>query len=351
MAVEVLRRGIIHQVRHDLESFYWLLLWLVLRHTKHRGVDTYHQLRALFDHATDQICAQMKKGWFGNEVEVIGNPPLTKLLDAFSLLCADNSGMRNSIPPHQPLTYDRVLRLFDDSLARTDWPEGDAAIPFKPGVLLDKTHLERKSTWFTTEDSPGSQERPGPLSLQPALATLFASAAPGHGGSDGAARLAWTAGRSARADGYPPRTPERTANSRLRHPIQPLSTLPRYRSDAGSPSPSLRSRRGSSAASRMQPPTRLPRAPLPSPAFSSLIDRAEVHMQAGSGEDSQSSGSSRPMPSESSNAKRSGRKRSHEELAMNDEAPEKEPSKRSRTHSGQTVPSLKALGKRRMDGR
>ncbi|KZT63176.1 hypothetical protein DAEQUDRAFT_185170 [Daedalea quercina L-15889] len=302
MAVEVLRRGIIHQARHDLESFYWLLLWLIFRHTKHSGVDTYQRRsdRQPASYQTSRrfltpMCGQL---WHGN-----------------------------SIPPRQPLTYDSVLRLFDDSLARPDWPERDAAIPFKPGVLSDKAHHTRKSTWFSTADLRDFHNQRGSnlLSLQPAPSTLFAlAAAPEHGGSDGAARLAWTAGRSARADGYPPRTPQRTAHSRLPHPIERLSTLPRYRSDADSPSPSLRSRRGSSAASRMQ---------------------------AHSGEDSQSSGSSHPMPSESSNAKRSGRKRSHEELAMNGEAPEKEPSKRSRTHSGQTVPSLKALGKRRMDRR
>lgn len=59
MAVEVLqRRLVIHEARHDLESFYWLLLWLVLRHTRLSDYDVHGTLKDLFDHVKEEKCAQ-----------------------------------------------------------------------------------------------------------------------------------------------------------------------------------------------------------------------------------------------------------------------------------------------------
>ncbi|KZT63174.1 hypothetical protein DAEQUDRAFT_185188 [Daedalea quercina L-15889] len=107
------------------------------------------------------------------------------------------------------------------------------------------------------------------------------------------------------------------------------------------------------AARSSTPPT--PDSPTPSvrrrPVSSrfSEMDLPPTSDRPSSPEDLQSSGSSHSRQGEGSTAKRSGRKRSREELIANDNEPEAEPSKRSRTHSGQ-FPSLKALGKRRMKG-
>lgn len=52
------RRLVIHEARHDLESFYWLLLWLVLRHTRLSDYDVHGTLKDLFDHVKEEKCAQ-----------------------------------------------------------------------------------------------------------------------------------------------------------------------------------------------------------------------------------------------------------------------------------------------------
>ncbi|KAJ7497689.1 hypothetical protein FB451DRAFT_955550, partial [Mycena latifolia] len=37
-----------HEVKHDLESFYYLLIWLVLRHTDHQHPDAEYVLPGVF---------------------------------------------------------------------------------------------------------------------------------------------------------------------------------------------------------------------------------------------------------------------------------------------------------------
>lgn len=46
MAMEVIFfAGTIHDVRHDLETFFWLLVWVLLRHTNHEHEEGRHAVR------------------------------------------------------------------------------------------------------------------------------------------------------------------------------------------------------------------------------------------------------------------------------------------------------------------
>ena len=210
MAVEVLRRGIIHQVRHDLESFYWLLIWLVLRHMKTSVVDPHNKLKTLFDQAADDDCVDTKRGWLGKEFSVDNNPPLNCLLEKFSDLCADNSHVKASRPAPVPLTYKLVLDLFDEVLKRDDWPLNDAAIPFK--LATHQNQPRQKSTWLSVQESNALRAQRG-FNAPPVVRP--------RGLSDGDLLLRRAAERSAQSGGDPPPTPQSAATPPP--PVEPWS--------------------------------------------------------------------------------------------------------------------------------
>ncbi|KAH9915730.1 uncharacterized protein B0H18DRAFT_1215343 [Fomitopsis serialis] len=127
MAVEIIEGGVVHEVRHDLESFFWLLLWLVLRHTDHDAGPRGCEL--IFDGDTDTECKFKKAAYLDEEVGVFvhGNEPLCMLLEEFRDLCSNNH-WRKSQPP-VPLTYDSVLDVFKKALDM-EWPSDDKALPY-----------------------------------------------------------------------------------------------------------------------------------------------------------------------------------------------------------------------------
>ena len=154
MAVEVHRHNTSHEVRHDLESFFWVLIWLVLRHTKNSASDPLSQLKALFDQADKDTCIILKRGWLGKEFTMDGNPPLNHFLETFSDLCMDNLNIKVLQPALNPLTYSLVLNLFDGVLKCNDWPLDDAPTLLQPASkkhihikrVLSNVELSRKLT-------------------------------------------------------------------------------------------------------------------------------------------------------------------------------------------------------------
>ncbi|EPT03319.1 hypothetical protein FOMPIDRAFT_1046874 [Fomitopsis schrenkii] len=80
-AVDLLSRGeVVHEVRHDLESFFWLLIWILLRHT-----------------------------YLG-----------TRRVE-FALACKNNCRI-DDVEPSDPLTHEKVLGIFERALALEAWP-------------------------------------------------------------------------------------------------------------------------------------------------------------------------------------------------------------------------------------
>ena len=157
MSVEVLHGKVIHQVRHDLESFFWLLLWIVLRYTDHRNRDAYLWLRTLFDQESELECANAKRGFLGSGFDIRGNEPLTYLVQEFSELCEENLKANRRAKGGQQshlLTYDSVLSLLDEVIARDDWPVDDEAIPFLPADSNQRVHVAQPtSDWRSSRDS------------------------------------------------------------------------------------------------------------------------------------------------------------------------------------------------------
>lgn len=119
-----------HEVRHDLESFFWLLIWLVLRHTTHNDAQGNLACSSLFDGDTDAICASRKSDFLARRkrLAVRGNEPLSQLINEYRKLCKYND---SSLSKFKPLTYARVLHLFKKALDSKDWPKNDdRARPF-----------------------------------------------------------------------------------------------------------------------------------------------------------------------------------------------------------------------------
>ncbi|KAH9836363.1 uncharacterized protein C8Q71DRAFT_79812, partial [Rhodofomes roseus] len=131
MAIQVLdeHTRVPHEVHYDLESFYWLLVWIILRHTTYSHLDDEDAWHRLFD-ATLYQGRALKKEWLSNEdtVYIESNEPLTNLLDGFRVLCK-----RSNDNPDMRLTHEEVLGLFDEALADRDaWPRNDRARPWVP---------------------------------------------------------------------------------------------------------------------------------------------------------------------------------------------------------------------------
>ncbi|OBZ70715.1 hypothetical protein A0H81_09148 [Grifola frondosa] len=129
LAIRILKSqgDVIHQVNHDLESFYWVLIWIVLRHTAHNDPEGKLARDSLFK--AGQYAgrvALMKLGWLTEDSVIVeGNPPLSVLLRDFTRLCLKQFIRSKNDQDGDPLTYEAVLKIFDDALASDGWPEND----------------------------------------------------------------------------------------------------------------------------------------------------------------------------------------------------------------------------------
>ncbi|RPD54999.1 hypothetical protein L226DRAFT_424930, partial [Lentinus tigrinus ALCF2SS1-7] len=129
LAIQLLEEaGVPHEIFHDLESFYWVLLWVILRHMEHN-----HRLRqmASADIFRDGSAAvALKLVWLRNEscLVITDNVPLTALHDKFKGLLA-RSVYRHKGEENE-LTYEAVEKLFVEALNDNRWPKDDAAKPF-----------------------------------------------------------------------------------------------------------------------------------------------------------------------------------------------------------------------------
>ncbi|KZT63100.1 hypothetical protein DAEQUDRAFT_760642 [Daedalea quercina L-15889] len=162
MAVEILMRSdITHEVRHDLESFFWLLTWMLLRHAKHEHVDGIHACQELFGGEKGKQCG-VKRLWWLAEPKVLtieNHAPLNHLLKEFRRLCRENQ-FKDSLPEH-PMTHDQVLRIFNDALAMEGWPEDDAAHEYqRPYNAKDQEELDALGTLRETSSLEPSGEVP-----------------------------------------------------------------------------------------------------------------------------------------------------------------------------------------------
>lgn len=121
-----------HDVHHDLESVYWLLVWMVLRHARYLHIWGAKAERTLFGGADHTFYASMKAVWLDMPPATVwGNAPLTRLLGRFAdAVRASNRGVPDSKGAREAvhLTHAGVLKLLDEALESDDWPEDDFAL-------------------------------------------------------------------------------------------------------------------------------------------------------------------------------------------------------------------------------
>ncbi|KAI1792404.1 hypothetical protein LXA43DRAFT_1093639 [Ganoderma leucocontextum] len=125
-AIELLERpGTKHEVHHDLESFLWVLLWIVLHHTDHTHPGGSKASSLIFADI-GWTRATLKRGYLFDETSSAGvrnNDPLSQLITGFKRLAHRSVGYRGI--RGELMTHDEVLEIFDVALARTDWPPTD----------------------------------------------------------------------------------------------------------------------------------------------------------------------------------------------------------------------------------
>ena len=173
MAIEILETHVAHDVRHDLESFFWLLLWVVLRYTATTCLPPHEIYVTVFGAQTDGASAVVKSGFLIKNMnwEVKDNRPLTTLVQKYKKLCS--MSMQRSLEPEgrvEPLTYEAVLALFDEALADPDWPQDDHALPFKMPTATVTSATQGGSQAGNSRGGEKRREAPGdvdPLSLPP----------------------------------------------------------------------------------------------------------------------------------------------------------------------------------------
>ncbi|KAJ7172043.1 hypothetical protein C8R46DRAFT_136790 [Mycena filopes] len=146
VAIELLENeNLRHEAWHDLESFYWLLIWIILRYTHHAHDDGPAACHNLFDAAKP---AGAKRQWLSG-LTPLADPtsPLYKLTARLRLLVEKQNPAvskrdevempidfeRGPPPPVYRITHADMKRLaFDFVIAQAEWDtfEGDAAVPY-----------------------------------------------------------------------------------------------------------------------------------------------------------------------------------------------------------------------------
>ncbi|KAH9913242.1 uncharacterized protein B0H18DRAFT_1126447 [Fomitopsis serialis] len=175
-AIELLHKtaDVLHRVHHDLESFYWVILWIVVRHTDHEHPEGAALCSTIFPTENEIIAKSAKIAWLSDgEITIRGNKPLTDLMTNLSAL-AENSRKRKNRPV-DPLTHEAFILVLDEALKAEGWPENDKARPFVPPHVdadgkVVKTGTKRtrgaddESNRSTKRKKPSAEEVPLPQS-------------------------------------------------------------------------------------------------------------------------------------------------------------------------------------------
>ncbi|PIL28116.1 hypothetical protein GSI_09767 [Ganoderma sinense ZZ0214-1] len=119
-------KDFVHTTSHDLESFYWVLAWAILRHTNHAhpsGDDAFLAVFPDTDEPYEAFSAKLLWLKFGvKQLAIPNNQPLTDLVLKLSAVVCKHYA-------EDTLEYDMVLQYFADALAPDQkWPKDDKAL-------------------------------------------------------------------------------------------------------------------------------------------------------------------------------------------------------------------------------
>ncbi|KAJ7497662.1 hypothetical protein FB451DRAFT_1550478 [Mycena latifolia] len=133
----------IHECKHDLESFYYILIWILLRYADHSSPDGEYACSLLFDKSLDALAIDVK---------------------VFYHQSSSSHGATGV-----PATHASVLAAFDTALSSDTWPQKDGPKPFVPPIV-DQAVIDRALP--PASHSASHHARSLPMSF-----------APSHGGS------------------------------------------------------------------------------------------------------------------------------------------------------------------------
>ncbi|KAJ7091938.1 hypothetical protein B0H15DRAFT_906019 [Mycena belliarum] len=144
------RKGVMrqHECKHDLESFYWVLIWVLLRHADHASPNGAMTCSLLFDasFATDAIGRKLY--WLGQPWPhglFPSNPPLSRLVRDLSLIFYNQASSCSIMASGVPATHESVLAAFDRALESDGWPiVPDGAKPLVPPIV-SQPEIEKQS--------------------------------------------------------------------------------------------------------------------------------------------------------------------------------------------------------------
>ena len=131
-------RTVTHRPHHDIESFYWVLLWMVLRHSDHsEGQELYeHVFSATHGSKLKLSWVLTVEGEPGCPLVIADDEPLTELMQRLKDLVSEQV-IRSRVPgTHAPvLTYDAVVKVFDAALAEDRQPSHALLDPVKTSAI------------------------------------------------------------------------------------------------------------------------------------------------------------------------------------------------------------------------
>ncbi|KAJ7105423.1 hypothetical protein C8R43DRAFT_1243997 [Mycena crocata] len=182
LAIDLLRGrernvAVYHECKHDLESFYWILMWILLRHADHSDPTQEYACYTLFDHDSISSAIYAKSGWlhapWDSDSFIRNNPPLSRLVDDLNLIFYNQSGCggQHTSATGDPATHSTVLAVLQTACEATTWPNNDRAKPFIPPRIDhvdDDLHARQQAGAIRLD--------PGPFSLQ--IRSLPASLVP-----------------------------------------------------------------------------------------------------------------------------------------------------------------------------
>ncbi|KAJ7693346.1 hypothetical protein B0H17DRAFT_1330452 [Mycena rosella] len=133
----------VHECKHDLESFYYILIWILLRHANHSHPNGEHACPLVFDKALDADAIAAKKALLTAKRTgdfIPNNLPLSQLVDDLAdIFLNQSSSLVNTTGV--PATHASVLAAFDKALKSEGWPDNDPAKPFVPPIV-DQTVID-----------------------------------------------------------------------------------------------------------------------------------------------------------------------------------------------------------------
>ncbi|KAJ6584589.1 hypothetical protein B0H19DRAFT_1227282 [Mycena capillaripes] len=153
VAIEIMRNTTVHGPHHDLESIYWLLVWMLLRHTKHTDPNGALACSELFDASGGSL---KKKAWVNEQSPVDDDSIMFELVEGLRY-AVQNQNVQTAvakptkwsqatvpIQKAQPIAYERILTIFRTELDSPRWPKNDAALEFKiPSVDPRKNEIKK----------------------------------------------------------------------------------------------------------------------------------------------------------------------------------------------------------------